>query len=134
MNILISDSNDEVITALRLVLEQKHGYTISGEAKDLISLFSSITKHCPDVVILDADIHGLKPFRGESKNGLATLLDTLHQLCPSIYVITLSSLPNLEQICLRAGANAFACKSDPPDRLLNLLDNLTKNKSGSQIP
>jgi len=133
MNILISDSNDEVISALRLVLEQKHGYTISGEAKDLISLFSSITQHCPDVVILDADIHGLNAFRGESKNSLAKLLNTLHQLCPSIYVIALSSLPNLEQNCLQAGANAFACKSDPPDRLLNQLDNLTKNKSGQQI-
>lgn len=127
MNILISDSNDEVISALRLVLEQKHGYTISGEAKDLISLFASITHRCPDVLILDADIHGLKPFRGESKNGLAKLMDTLRQLCPSIYVIALSSLPNLEQNCLQAGANAYACKSDPPDKLLGLLDNLTKN-------
>lgn len=126
MNILISDSNDEVISALRLVLEQKHGYTISGEAKDIISLFSSITRHCPDILILDADIHGLKPFKGESNNGLATLLDTLHQLCPRIYVIALSNLPNMEQNCLRAGANAFACKSDPPDKLLYHLDNLAK--------
>lgn len=126
MNILIYDSNDEVISALRFVLEQKLGYTISGEAKDVISLFSTITHHCPDVLILDADIHGLKPSRGESKNVLAKLMETLHQLCPSIYVIALSSLPNLEQICLQAGTNAFACKSDPPDRLLSLLENLTK--------
>jgi DNA-binding NarL/FixJ family response regulator len=129
MNILISDSNHEVISALRLVLEQKHRYTISGEAKDLISLFSSITQHCPDVVILDTDIHGLKPFRGESKNGLAKLLDTLHQLCPSVYVIALSSLPNLEQNCLKAGANAFACKSDPPDKLLSIIENLSHGRS-----
>ncbi|MBW6472891.1 MAG: response regulator [Anaerolineaceae bacterium] len=128
MNILISDSNDEVISALRLVLEQKHGYTISGEAKDLISLFSSITQHCPDVLILDADIHGLKPFRGESKNGFTKLLDTLHQLCPSINVIALSSQPYLEQNCLQAGVNAFACKSDPPDKLLGLLNNLSYKK------
>lgn len=126
MNILISDSNDKVISALRLVLEQKHGYTISGEAKDIISLFSSITQHCPDVIILDSDIHGLKSSHRESKNGFAKLLDTLHQLSPSIYVIALSSQPNLEQNCLQAGANAFACKSDPPDKLLGLLDNLTK--------
>ncbi len=126
MNILISDSNNEVISALRLVLEQKHGYTISGEANDLISLFSSITKLCPDVLILDADIHGLKPFKGEANNGLVTLLDTIHQLCPTIYVIALSNLPNMQQNCLRAGANAFACKSDPPDKLLYHLDNLEK--------
>ncbi|MBE0688016.1 MAG: response regulator [Anaerolineaceae bacterium] len=125
MNILISDSNEEVISALRLVLEQKHGYTISGEAKDLISLFSSITQHCPDAIILDVDIHGLKPFRGDSISGLEKLLDTLHQVCPSIYVIALSSQPYLEQNCLQAGADAFACKSDPPDKLLGLLDDLT---------
>lgn len=129
MNILLSDSNHEVISALRLVLEQKHGYTISGEAKDLISLFSSITQHCPDVVILDADMHGHKPFRGESKNGLEKLLDTIRQFCPFIYVIALSSLPNLEQNCLKAGANAFACKSDPPDKLLSIIENLSHGRS-----
>jgi DNA-binding NarL/FixJ family response regulator len=129
MNILISDSNDEVISALRLVVEEKHGFTICGEANDLISLFSSITQFCPDVLILDADIHGLKPFRGESKNGLAKLLDTLHQLCPSVYVIALSSLPNLEQNCQKAGANAFACKSDPPDKLLSIIENISHGRS-----
>ena len=126
MNILISDSNTEVLSALRLVLEQKPGFTISGEASDLISLFSSITQCCPDFVILDADLHGFKPIIGETKNGLSKLLDTIRQLCPCVYVITLSSLPNLEQNCLQAGANAFACKSDPPDKLLGLLDNLIK--------
>ena len=94
-----------------------------------LSFLRSLNK--TDVLILDADIHGLKSSHRESKNGFAKLLDTLHQLCPSIYVIALSNLPNQEQNCLQAGANAFACKSDPPDKVLGLLDNLSKNKSGS---
>ena len=125
MNILISDSNTEVLSALRLVLEQKPGFKISGEASDLISLFSSITQCCPDIVILDADLHGFKPIRGETKNGLTKLLDTIRQLCPCVYVIALSSLPTLEKKYLEAGANAFACKSDPPDRLLSIIENLS---------
>lgn len=98
-----------------------------------LSVFSIITQHCPDVLILEADIHALKPFRCDSKNGLAKLLNTLHQWCPSIYMIALSSLPNLELKFLQAGADAFVCKSDPPDKLLNHLENLTNDKPDWKI-
>lgn len=109
MNIIITDSNDEVIAALRLVLEQKHGFTVIGVANNIIDLFSNVTQQCPDVVILDIDLPGLKPVSTVANNRLATFIQTLHTLCPSIYVIALSSLPQLERISLETGANAFAC-------------------------
>ena len=60
MLILLADANTEVLAALKLVLEQKQEYKIVGEVNDTIGLFSQITHHCPDVIILDADLHGLK--------------------------------------------------------------------------
>jgi DNA-binding NarL/FixJ family response regulator len=122
MKILIVDQNPEVITALKLVLEQKHGISIIGESSNIIDMFSNFTQQCPDVVILDVDLQGIKPIRVEANQNLMNLFKTLHTLCPAVYVIALSYLPNLEHICLQAGADAFACKSDPPDKLLALLD------------
>ncbi|HSM24091.1 MAG TPA: hypothetical protein VK856_04445 [Anaerolineaceae bacterium] len=125
MNILLSDSNDEVITALRLVLEQKHNFTITGEVNDVISMFSTIIKQCPDALILDVDLFGLKTTKGQLPGGLNKLIETIHQLCPSIYIMALSYLPNMENMCVQAGVDAFACKSDPPDKLLVHLENLS---------
>ena len=121
MLILLADANSEVLAALRLVLEQKQEYKIVGEVHDTIGLFSQITHHCPDVIILDADLQGLKSSRRDFRNPMAELIQTLHTLCPSIYIIALSSLPNKEKDCIQAGANAFFCKSNPPDALFSIL-------------
>jgi DNA-binding NarL/FixJ family response regulator len=121
MLILLADANSEVLAALRLVLEQKQEYKIVGEVNDTIGLFSQITHHCPDVIILDADLHGLKSSRRDSRNPMAELIQTLHMLCPTIYIIALSSLPNKEKDCIQAGANTFFCKSNPPDALFSIL-------------
>ena len=129
MNIVISGSNDEVIAALRLVLEQKIGITITNQVNDVISLFSSIIKNCPDVIILDVDLIGLKTYKGQIPGGLHKLIETVHQLCPPVYILALSYLPNMEKLCVQSGANAFACKSDPPDKLLAHLENLTNSIS-----
>lgn len=126
MNILLSDSNDEVITALRLVLEHKHNFTITGEVNDVISLFSTIIKQCPDALILDVDLFGLKTTKGYLPGGLNKLIETIYQLCPNIHILALSYLPNMENMCVQAGVDAFACKSDPPDKLLTFLENLSK--------
>jgi DNA-binding NarL/FixJ family response regulator len=121
MLILLADANTEVLAALRLFLEQKQGFQIIGEVSDAVGLFSQVTRQCPDVVILDADLHGLKKSRKVPRTPLAELVETLHALCPSIYLIALSSLPNIEKECLKAGMDAFVCKSDPPDALFALL-------------
>ncbi len=124
MKILIVDQNPEVITALKLVLGQKSGISVIRESKNIIDMFSNFTQQCPDVVILDVDLQGIKPIRVETNQNLLNLINTIHTWCQSVTIIALSNLPNLENQCLQAGADAFACKSDPPDKLLAILDNL----------
>jgi len=123
MKLLITDSNAEVISALRLVLEQRHNLEVIQEANDIVALFSNIVQLCPDVLILDVDLLGVTPSKQDSISSLTMLMTTVQNLCNNIYVIALSKLPNLERICLQSGVNVFACKSDPPDRLLKILDN-----------
>jgi DNA-binding NarL/FixJ family response regulator len=122
MRILLADGNAAVRKALRLVLEQQEGWAIIGEAWDTVSLFALAARDCADVVLLDMDLPGLQSARPLTHSSIAFLIETLHRKCPSIRVIALSSRPNAETECLQAKANAFVCKSDPPDHLLAILD------------
>jgi DNA-binding NarL/FixJ family response regulator len=121
MKILLADSYQEVRTALRLVLEQQPDIYVVGEARDTIELFSQVTNECPDVVLLDIDLLGLQMSRRMTRSSLAELVEILRKLCPALRVIGLSSQPNAEKDCILAKADAFFCKSDPPDALLALL-------------
>ena len=126
--ILLADANIEVRTALRLVIEQQDGSRIIGEAFDALNLFSEAALNCPDIVLLDADLTGLQMHRSSVNSRLAEVIATLHKLCPAIRVIALSSQPTAEKLCFSAKADAFICKSDPPEVLLALLDHILQAK------
>jgi len=134
MKILIADPHPEVRAALRLVLEQQPDLRVVGEARDTIELLGQVTNECPNVVLLDTDLPGVQIPRRVTKSSLAELVEILHKLCPALRVISLSSLPSAEKDCVLAKADAFFCKSDPPDALLTLLQRIqpgTSEKSTS---
>jgi DNA-binding NarL/FixJ family response regulator len=124
MKILLADAHHEVRTALRLVLEQEPGIHVVGEARSTLELFSQLTNECPHVVLLDTDLPGLQMSRRVTRSPLGELVEILHKLCPALRVIGLSSLPSAEKDCALAKADAFFCKSDPPDALLALLQQM----------
>jgi DNA-binding NarL/FixJ family response regulator len=132
MRILIADNNQEVLAALRLVLEQRSGMRVAGESRDAVNLLAQVTRCCPDVVLLDADLPGLRLSRLSSRSSLTELVETLHLLCPPIYVIALSSRPNAEKECLQAKVDAFACKSDPPDTLIKILADISGKEKNAK--
>jgi CheY-like chemotaxis protein len=123
-----------------------------GEARDAVSLFAQVkrcasVRCCPDLVLLDTDLPGLLTRRlvgksvgceagrygnsaaaSSATSSLADLVETLRQLCPTVRVIVLSSRPNVEKECRQAKVDAFACKSDPPDALLTLLNHVLTDK------
>jgi len=109
MHVLLADDQAKVRSALRLVLEQQPGVSILGEAVDATGLLDWVRAVCPDVVLLDWELPGLKA---------DSLLPTLRQLCPHLKVIALSGRPEARQAALAAGADAFVSKGDPPEQLL----------------
>lgn len=129
MKILLADPHQEVRAALRLVLEQHPAICIVGEACDTIELFSQMTTDCPDVVLLDPDLPGLQIPRGTRRSPLSELVAILHKLCPALRVISLSSVPSTAKDHGLAKADAFFCKSDPPDALLALLQQILPGAS-----
>jgi two-component system, NarL family, invasion response regulator UvrY len=124
MRILLADANAEVRAALRLVIEQQGEFRIAAEAQDAISLMTQIATGCMDVVLLDSDLPGLQLPRRTSNSSLSDLIHMLRMICPAITIIALSSQPTEEKACLLAKADAFICKSDPPDALLALIERL----------
>jgi DNA-binding NarL/FixJ family response regulator len=69
----------------------------------------------PDLVLLDWEI--------AQKRESETLM-ALRKLIPGLKVIALSGNPEVNSLALEAGADAFVCKCDSPDRLLSIVSAL----------
>lgn len=115
MRVIVADDQIEVRSAIKLLLEEKAGIQVVGEASDSETLKQLVMADQPDVVILDWELAEAKP--GEAMN-------VLKDAKPHLSVIVLSSRPQVRNAALKAGARLFVCKSDPPESLLKALDQL----------
>jgi len=113
MRVLLADDQAKVRSALRLLLEHQPEVEVLGEAVDTTGLLDWVKATCPDLVLLDWELPGLPA---------AALLSLLHNQCPDLRVIALSSRPEACQAAMDAGADAFMSKGDPPERLLIAMD------------
>ncbi|MCX7977300.1 MAG: hypothetical protein N2646_09510 [Bellilinea sp.] len=121
MRILLADDNPEVRTALRLILEHQPEHQVLDEADNVVRLLNLTTQYCPEIVLLDTDLSGLKPCRDD--RGLSELLETLKLICPNLVIAALCSGQITGKESWTEQVNAVFCKSDPPDSLLNWLKN-----------
>jgi DNA-binding NarL/FixJ family response regulator len=121
MKILLADPYEDVRKALRLVLEQHHGFEVVGEVRDTIELMAFFVMDCPDVILLDPDLPGAQLPRRTEGTSFNELLDTLHRMCPKLRVLCLSSKPKAGIEHSMINVDAYFCKSDPPDALLEVL-------------
>jgi len=117
MRVLIADDRPQVRSALRVLLRVKLGADNVDEASDLEQALESVSLAQPDLVLLDWDL--------PAKGG-APAITGLRAACPNLPVIALSSRPEVRRAALAAGANAFASKGDPPDRLVADIENCSR--------
>lgn len=123
MRVILADDQPEVRSALRLLLGEKPGVNVIGEADTSFELLWQVKSNCPDLILLDWELPGTRP---------KELLSVLRMLCPLLSIIALSSRPQERQNALTAGASDFVCKSDPPEMLSTALNNCyRRNKSGA---
>jgi DNA-binding NarL/FixJ family response regulator len=120
MRVIVADDQIEVRSAIRLLLEEKAGMEVVGEARDSESLVRLIKTSRPDLVILDWELAEAKPGEG---------MLALKAVNPQLDVLVLSSRPQVENAAVKAGARAFVCKSDPPETLLKAIQKLTAQNS-----
>ena len=112
VRIVLADKRAEVRSALRLLLEQDAGMAVLAEAKAAGELLEQVMALGPDVVIVDCDLPGL-PVTG--------FLLQVRSVCPGVRVVALCSRPEMRLVALTAGADAFLCKTEPPETLVDVI-------------
>jgi hypothetical protein len=83
-----------------------------GEAADLVDLLSQIKGNSPDLVILDWDVFGQR---------IDILLDLLSLFDSPPTIVGLGVHACSSQAAKSVGVGAFACKGEPPERLLAVM-------------
>jgi DNA-binding NarL/FixJ family response regulator len=119
MNILIGDAQPRVRFALQLLFEQQAGWKVMGEVEDAQALLEAVRFRCPDLVLLDWELPGMPA---------EDLLALIRQECPRLGVIFMSGRIELRPMALKAGADIFAYKADPPEKLLEQIQELIVEK------
>jgi len=114
MRVLLADDEVRVRYALRVLLRQQPGVELAGEAVRASDLLDALAVVRADAVLLDWELPGSSGPR---------LMAAIRAVSPRLPVIALSGRPEVRREALAAGADAFVCKSDPPERLLSALEN-----------
>jgi DNA-binding NarL/FixJ family response regulator len=112
VRILLADDQPKVCSALRLLLSQQPGIEVVGETAEADTLLANVENTDPDLILLDWELPGL------SRNGGFSALRARY---PNLKVIALSGRPEARGIALKAGADAFVSKVEPPEHLLGAL-------------
>lgn len=125
MRILLADHHTNALWGLKTLIQEEPGLKVVGEAVDGESLIDQSLRLHPDLILLDKDLPG-RP--------IDSLLAALHRLIPRPVVIVMSSDPECSRMVLKAGADAFVCKGDQPDWLLQILRNNQKRTQKKEAP
>lgn len=122
MRVLLADHQTQVRSALRLLLEQEADLEVTAEVGEANGLLAAASASPVDLLLMDWHLPGVAP---------RVLLGELRQQCPALYIIVLSGRPESRQASLDAGADAFVCKGDPPE---TLLDALNRARASVDVP
>ncbi len=112
MRVLVADDDVHVRSALRLLLEQEADVQVVGESDAVDGLMTQVAASQAGVVLLDWELPGLR------SNGLVS---QLRSATPKLRLVALSGRPEQRTDALRSGMDAFVCKGDAPEELLDTL-------------
>lgn len=115
MRILLADEGEMARFALAALLEQQPGWVVVGEVVSGEGLLPEIEDTNPDLVLLSWNLPDLQ---------MEEMIPTLCTSFPEMAVIVLSGRPEIRPQAITAGANAFVCKCDPPDRLMEAINSI----------
>ncbi len=119
MRIVVADSQSKVRFALCTLLKRRPGLEVVGEAVTAEELLAQVEAIRPDLVLLHWRL----------QEGGAELLRVLKEVCPGLRVVVLSAQPEMGSEALCAGADAFVCKMDPPEKLLAAIEGVKLDHS-----
>ena len=113
--ILLADINPDIRSAMALLLETRLAARVVAEADSMESLLAALSKSTPDIVIMDWELPGT-PVEDRVR-----LMRTSH---PGIKVVVTSSRPENAGLAKAMQADTYVCKSDPPERVIQVIKEL----------
>ncbi len=122
MKILIAESKNTVRYGLVALLEEQPAVEIVGEAAHFKELLNCILLDCPDMILLSWEFSG-------QRDGI--LMRSIRLICPRVKIVVLSSHPEVAERALELGADHFVSKAEPPERLLGVIKNYSRDISYS---
>ncbi len=123
IKLMIADDDAKVCSAINLLLDQdKACWEVVGEPRTVNELFLLVDQYLPELLLLDWE---LPEERCEGQRSpyfcIEDKIRHLREINPGMYIIVLSSKPEVKKEALEAGANSFVSKGDPPEIFLNAL-------------
>lgn len=112
MRIILADHHRQALWALETTLCEEPGLEIVGEATDTFGLVTLAEKGGCDLVLVDSMLPGIP---------IEELIPVLKAFEPQPIVIVIGSRCEESSSMLSAGAEAFVCKADRPEWLLETL-------------
>lgn len=114
IRVVIADDDPGLRDSLRLLVDDADDMRIVGLAADGIEALDLVTRHRPDVALLDVrmpQLTGLEAARSLAERGSAT----------RVVVLTMFDLDEYAYEALRIGASGFLLKNAPPAELLRAI-------------
>lgn len=121
-HILLADSNPTLRSALALLLETRLGAQIAGQVSSMESLLCEAAATHPDLIIVDCKLPG-QPAAGR--------IAALRQKAPRASIVASGTHP--ECASLAPDADAFFCKTDLPETILQTIQTLLQQRPQKSI-
>ncbi len=112
MKIILADHHLQALQALKTMLQVQPKFEVTGDAMDAYKLLNLVIESPPDLVLMDMELPGMSN---------TNLINELHKVEPRPVVVVMGTSNDHGRMIIKAGADAFISKSDPPDWVLETL-------------
>jgi DNA-binding NarL/FixJ family response regulator len=112
MDILIADRRSMVRYALSTLLKKHSGWVVIGIAENTQGLFSILTNHKPDVLLLDWTLPGSQS---------TEIIQAIRYTHPDLRIIVMSADPDIRGKAISLGADYFVSKIESPSVLITAI-------------
>jgi CheY-like chemotaxis protein len=122
MRFLIVDDTSRARQSMKALLEVWHPHEQVYESVNGIEAIRMVSEIQPDLVLMDArmpEMTGLEATR------------RIKQEWTQVKVIILSVFMDYQMLALEAGADGFVNKSDPPEKLREMIETVIQKKGGN---
>lgn len=122
VRLALIEDNTEYRSTLSKILQRNAEIIVIHEMNDCEEMIPYFEVDLPDLVIMDIDLPGISGIEGVWQ---------LRQKWPDLKILMLTVFEEPEKIfgAIKAGANGYLLKKDPPDRIMNAIFSLLSGEA-----